>query len=82
MMAGDLGAGMEDGPEETIPPFPPSLPGEGGEGGSEVGEPGVAILVDAIRDPQFWKDCPVEKGCVLELPFLRRNGNEDEKGLV
>jgi len=82
MMAGDLGAGMEDGPEETIPPFPPSPPGEGGEGGSEVGEPGVAILVDAIRDPQFWKDCPVEKGCVLELPFLRRNGNEDEKGLV
>ena len=71
---------MEEAPE--VEGFPPSPPEGFGAGEPAAEEPGIAIMVDTLRDPQFWKDCPVELGSVLELPLLRHNGEEEEKGLV
>ena len=74
--------GNGEGGPEAEGFFPPSPPEGFGREDPALGEPGLAIMVDALRDSQFWKDCPVELGSVLELPMLRRNGEEEQKGLV
>ena len=72
---------MPEQEEEEQAPFRGDGPGEDPAEHGE-GEPGIAILAGTQRDPQFWKDCPVELGCILELPFTRRTGEEEDRAHV
>ena len=68
-----------DGPEEhPRGGNPPS----GEDGIEEEPEEGLAIWVNALLEPTYWEDCPVEPGCVLELPIWEKLDGEEREGYM
>ena len=65
-----LWSGQEDSPSAGA-----------GDGNEEEETPGrgVVFSVQPPLDPQFWKDIPFERGCILEIPAVRRGENGEEK---
>ena len=55
-------------------------PGAEGAGADEASGRGMVLTVDPSHE--FWKDCPVEPGCVLELPTERRTEAGIERSLM
>ena len=53
---------------------------DGGAGPDPSGPPGRGLVLSVVApsEPQFWKDCPVEPGCVLELPSIRETEHGEE----
>ena len=81
-MSGDTPAvdleGEDEGERPAFPPFPPLR--REANAGEEPGGSGPVIQVLTTEDPQFWKNCPVEVGAVLELPTHRGEPPEVEDG--
>ena len=73
-MSRAAGAGEWDDSLGGLPP-PGVMPGE--EGITEEGR-GLVLQVKPAADPQFWKDCPISPGCIIEFP-TRRNGESGEE---
>ena len=60
---------------------PPTPPGgaAGGERSPDREGRGIVLKVHPALEDQFWKDCPVEPGCVIESPTSRQEEGREEK---